>query len=57
MESYKNSGSATHCEAADPVGDALRESRRRLIGIAGFSGVVNLLNLSGSLYMLQVYDR
>ena len=35
----------------------LRDSARRMIGIALFSGVINLLMLSGSLYMLQVYDR
>src|SRR5256885_10596140 len=28
-----------------------------MVGIAIFSGVVNVLMLSGSLYMLQVYDR
>ncbi|HXI08081.1 MAG: type I secretion system permease/ATPase [Bradyrhizobium sp.] len=28
-----------------------------MVGIAAFSGVVNVLMLSGSLYMLQVYDR
>ncbi|HEY6257725.1 MAG TPA: type I secretion system permease/ATPase [Xanthobacteraceae bacterium] len=28
-----------------------------MAGVAVFSGVVNLLTLSGSLYMLQVYDR
>ena len=32
-------------------------SARQLAGVAVFSGVVNLLTLSGSLYMLQVYDR
>ena len=41
----------------DPVGLGLRASARRLVGVALFSGVVNLLTLSGSLYMLQVYDR
>src|SRR5689334_24070976 len=41
----------------DPVAVELRASRRRLGGVAVFSGVVNLLTLSGSLYMLQVYDR
>src|SRR5262249_32530893 len=41
----------------DPVTSELRASARRLAGIAVFSGVVNLLMLSGSLYMLQVYDR
>lgn len=41
----------------DAVSRGLRESARRMIGIAVFSGVINLLMLSGSLYMLQVYDR
>src|SRR5207244_758761 len=43
--------------ADDPVAHGLRESARRMVGIAVFSGVINLLMLSGSLYMLQVYDR
>jgi PrtD family type I secretion system ABC transporter len=43
--------------ADDPVATGLRESARRMVGVAGFSGVVNVLMLSGSLYMLQVYDR
>src|SRR6478752_799284 len=41
----------------DPVARGLRDSARRMTGIAVFSGVINLLMLSGSLYMLQVYDR
>src|ERR1700761_2129472 len=41
----------------DPVTLGMRESARRMIGIAVFSGVINVLMLSGSLYMLQVYDR
>ncbi len=41
----------------DPVANALRASARRMIGVAVFSGVINILMLSGSLYMLQVYDR
>src|SRR5258708_3229714 len=40
-----------------PVAHGLRESARRMIGVAVFSGVINILMLSGSLYMLQVYDR
>src|SRR6201996_1036840 len=43
--------------ADDPVSRGLHESARKMIGIALFSGVINLLMLSGSLYMLQVYDR
>jgi ABC-type protease/lipase transport system fused ATPase/permease subunit len=35
----------------DPVAVGLRESARRMVGIAVFSGVINVLMLSGSLYM------
>jgi PrtD family type I secretion system ABC transporter len=41
----------------DPVALELRASAQRLGAVAVFSGVVNLLMLSGSIYMLQVYDR
>src|SRR5215470_17808917 len=44
-------------ESDDVVMLELRASARRLAGVAVFSGVVNLLTLSGSIYMLQVYDR
>ena len=44
-------------DSSDPVTLGLRASARQLAGVAIFSGVVNLLTLSGSLYMLQVYDR
>jgi len=33
----------------DPVAVGLRQSARRMVGVAGFSGVVNVLMLSGSL--------
>jgi ATP-binding cassette subfamily C protein PrsD len=44
-------------ESRDPVSSALSASARRLAGVAIISGAINLLMLSGSLYMLQVYDR
>jgi ATP-binding cassette subfamily C protein PrsD len=44
-------------ETDDPVTSGLRASAKRLAGVAVFSGAVNLLTLSGSIYMLQVYDR
>jgi len=44
-------------EPEAPVAAALAEARRRIMGIAGLSGTINLLTLSGPIYMLQVYDR
>src|SRR5688500_14413978 len=37
--------------------NALRACRQAVGGIAVFSAIINVLMLSGSLYMLQVYDR
>ena len=51
------SGLLSTLGADDPVAQALRESARRMVSVAVFSGVINILMLSGSLYMLQVYDR
>jgi ATP-binding cassette, subfamily C, bacterial PrsD len=45
------------CAPDNIVTQQLRASGRRLGAVAIFSGVINLLMLSGSLYMLQVYDR
>src|SRR3979490_2243244 len=41
----------------DPVAHRLGARARRMAALAVFSGVINVLMLSGSLYMLQVYDR
>lgn len=43
--------------AAEGVGRALRRSRGLFIAVGVFSGVINVLALTGALYMLQVYDR
>ncbi len=45
--------SALHTE----VGKALSTSKSAFIGIAIFSAFINILMLTGPLYMLQVYDR
>ena len=42
---------------SDPVTAGLSAAFRRLARIAVFSGIINLLTLSGSIYMMQVYDR
>src|SRR5215208_127126 len=36
---------------------ALKSCRAAFTGIAGMSGVINVLYLTGSFFMLQVYDR
>jgi ATP-binding cassette subfamily C protein len=36
---------------------AIGKSRLAFIGVGVFSGIINVLVLTGSLYMLQVYDR
>lgn len=41
----------------DPYAGALRRLRGPLLVAAGFSAAVNLLMLTGPVYMLQVYDR
>jgi ABC-type protease/lipase transport system fused ATPase/permease subunit len=39
------------------LGAALGSCKGALIGIGAFSGLINLLMLTSSLYMLEVYDR
>jgi ATP-binding cassette, subfamily C, bacterial PrsD len=40
-----------------PLAQVLTSCRWILIGVAVFSGVVNILALTGSIFMMQVYDR
>ena len=40
-----------------PVERAIRRCYGILVGVGVFSGVINILALTGSFYMLQVYDR
>jgi ATP-binding cassette subfamily C protein len=44
-------------KAGSELRAALASCRSALIGIALFSGLINLLGLTGSLFMLEVYDR
>lgn len=50
------SQSAAHSNRSS-VDAAQRSCKSALAIVAGFSGIVNVLMLAGSLYMLQVYDR
>jgi ATP-binding cassette, subfamily C, bacterial PrsD len=40
-----------------PLAQVLSSCRWILFGVAAFSGVVNILALTGSIFMMQVYDR
>jgi len=44
-------------QGAEPLGEALRACRKHLIWAAVFSALVNILYLTPTLYMMQVYDR
>ncbi|WP_262386613.1 Type I secretion system ATP-binding protein PrsD (plasmid) [Roseobacter fucihabitans] len=42
---------------SDPYRDSLARLKPAFWGVAGFSAIVNVLMLTGSIYMMQVYDR
>ncbi|MFA5952741.1 MAG: type I secretion system permease/ATPase [Hyphomicrobium sp.] len=48
---------ATPAKSASIVSTALANCRGGFLIVGAFSGVINVLMLSGSFYMLQVYDR
>ncbi|MBM6593350.1 type I secretion system permease/ATPase [Microvirga pudoricolor] len=48
---------AARREESTEVYDAFKACRSSFIGVAVFSAIVNILALTGSLYMLQIYDR
>ena len=48
---------APSTSAGSDLRAALGSCRSALLGIAAFSGLINVLSLTGSLYMLEVYDR
>ena len=44
-------------DAKSSLSRALHQFRTAFIGVGVFSALINLLALTGSLFMLQVYDR
>ena len=44
-------------QARNPYRSALRQMRRTLILVGVFSAAINILMLTGPIYMLQIYDR
>lgn len=49
--------STAAAKSANPLRRTLARSKDLFIAVGLFSGVINLLALTGSFYMLQVYDR
>ncbi|MBL8588348.1 MAG: type I secretion system permease/ATPase [Methylobacteriaceae bacterium] len=49
--------SAPGAAGGSPVAAALKACWTSFLGVGAISGVVNILTLTGSLFMLQVYDR
>lgn len=47
----------TSANERSELAEALRSCRGAFLGVALFSGISNVLMLTGSIYMLQVYDR
>ncbi|TIT87090.1 MAG: type I secretion system permease/ATPase, partial [Mesorhizobium sp.] len=55
---FANAGaSITEPAPGSELADALRSCRAAFAGVALFSGVSNILMLTGAMFMLQVYDR
>jgi PrtD family type I secretion system ABC transporter len=46
-----------HVHSVDCVATALKSAKPSFVAAAVFSGFINILTLSGSIFMLQVYDR
>ncbi|MDB5565950.1 MAG: type secretion system permease/ATPase [Tardiphaga sp.] len=47
----------SHASAGSELGDALRACRGAFLGVGLMSCMINLLYLTGSFFMLEVYDR
>ena len=44
-------------EKRSPIAAALRSSRKAFLAVAALSGMINILMLTGSIFMIQIYDR
>jgi ATP-binding cassette subfamily C protein PrsD len=50
-------GSTPPQPVRDELGTALRACRGAFVGVGLFSGMINILMLTGAIFMLEVYDR
>ena len=56
-ENRRALGSGREQGSSSELADALHACRTAFIGIGLFSGVINVLMLTGALFMLEIYDR
>src|SRR5712691_695889 len=57
MIQFPVGGAAGSQAASKELSDALQSCRGAFVGTAMLSGLINVLMLTGSFYMLEVYDR
>src|SRR5262245_10831478 len=50
-------GNAPARESTNELAQVLHSCRTAFVGVGLFSGVINILMLSGALFMLEIYDR
>lgn len=55
--SWARAGTGSSTEQPSELRQALGASRSAFLAVAIFSGVINVLMLTGSFYMLEIYDR
>lgn len=53
----RSAGSTQDSAARSELANAMSAARRAFVGLALMSGMINVLYLTGSFYMLEVYDR
>jgi PrtD family type I secretion system ABC transporter len=53
----RSSGSDAAGRSSSPIASALSACRGGFVAVGLFSGAINVLMLTGSVYMLQIYDR
>ncbi len=53
----EGSNSSSSGSTSSEIGNVLSQNAGALVGVALFSAVINVLGLTGSVYMLQIYDR
>ena len=57
LASMRQTGNTTQPTSTSELSEALSRCRGAFVGVAAFTGLINVLMLTGPLFMLQIYDR